>query len=212
MRSAGRLVPDTVARVGRHADGDRQRVSRIERCAYAVLLVVALSSCAQAPVYIPLGGGTSRSSAGTRWTDAVNTLTGDLARNMRSEGTVPLKVAVLDFTSPDGAHCKAGASIAEDLTTALFASRAFEVVERRQLALVLKEQDLSASELMDPSDVAKLGRLVGVGGIVLGTMSPAMSEYRINARVILVETASVASAATTSTERMSVEQYGGCGG
>jgi curli biogenesis system outer membrane secretion channel CsgG len=45
-------------------------------------------------------------------------------------------------------------------------SRRFTVVEREQLALVLKEQGLSASGAVDPQTAAKVGKILGVRYIV----------------------------------------------
>jgi TolB-like protein len=189
---------------------------RVERRLRALLWSVptlVLLACGPPPVYVPLGGAANTAKPNAaRWDAVVSTLAADLIHNLRREDKTPLKVAVLDFSSPAGAQCPAGASIAEALTTALFNSGEVVVIERRQLASVERELEVSISERMDPGDVAKLGRLVGVSGIVLGTMSPAAFEYRINARLILVETAAVVSAAGCAMARIGVEQNGGCGG
>jgi curli biogenesis system outer membrane secretion channel CsgG len=47
-------------------------------------------------------------------------------------------------------------------------ARRFSVVEREQLALVLKEQGLAASGAVDPQTAAKVGKILGVRYIITG--------------------------------------------
>lgn len=67
-------------------------------------------------------------------------------------------------------------------------------------------------DLFDPQQVAKLGRLLGAGGIVTGTILHSDEEYTLNARVILVENAKVASVGKAMLRRKDADQRGECGG
>ena len=61
-----------------------------------------------------------------------------------------------------------GREFADELTTALFNSGNFEVLDRQYLDKILKEQGLSWSGITDPSTSAKLGDIIGAAAIVVG--------------------------------------------
>lgn len=146
------------------------------------------------------------------WDGAMARLATDLSANLRTSGSGLVKVAVIDLTTPDGRACPLGGVIAEELTTRLFAAGRFEVIERRQLQRILQEQQMSVSDLLDPASAARLGRLVGTRGLVTGTIATAGDSYRINARIILVETAAVASVASAEVGAAHANRYGACVG
>lgn len=66
---------------------------------------------------------------------------------------------------------KIGRAIADILITELVKDGTFKVVERSQLEKVLSEQKLSISGIVDPSEVAKLGKVLGVGAIIVGSVT-----------------------------------------
>lgn len=92
------------------------------------------------------------------------------------------KVAVFDFDNAalQGAisssnfqtHApEVGKSVSELLITKLVKDGNAIVVERSAIDKVLAEQNLSNSDRSDPATAAKLGRLLGVDAIVLGTIT-----------------------------------------
>jgi hypothetical protein len=87
--------------------------------------------------------------------------------------------------------------IGDVLTTTLFKSGRFELVERDRLKEILKEQRLGQSGLVDESTAAQIGKLVGAEAVVFGVLSSATqqkfdkfsydlirTEVRIDARAV----------------------------
>lgn len=62
------------------------------------------------------------------------------------------------------------------------------IVERGRIADLLKEQDLGASGRVDANTAAKLGKLVGARYVVLGGFIDFYGDFRIDARIVNVET------------------------
>ncbi len=73
-----------------------------------------------------------------------------------------------------------------------FASNAqLRVVERGRLRELLAEQDLGASGRVDANTAARLGRLVGARYVVLGGFIDFWGDFRIDIRIVNVETGEV---------------------
>lgn len=70
---------------------------------------------------------------------------------------------------PDPHAAYPGSEVAAKLTSALVANGHFSVVERGKLSKVMREHALSLSGAVDPGRAAKLGRLLGVDALILGT-------------------------------------------
>jgi curli biogenesis system outer membrane secretion channel CsgG len=62
------------------------------------------------------------------------------------------------------------------------------VVERGRIKDLLAEQDLGASGRVDANTAAKLGKLVGARYVVLGGFIDFYGDFRIDARIVNVET------------------------
>jgi TolB-like protein len=71
----------------------------------------------------------------------------------------------------------------------------FMLVERRQIELVLEEQNMSLSGLMDASNAIQIGMLLSANYIVTGTVIEMNSTVIIFGRIINVETGEVESVA-----------------
>jgi TolB-like protein len=95
-----------------------------------------------------------------------------------------------------------GQFVAEELITQISLSpKRFDIVERRQLARVLREQELSDSSLFDAASIAKIGKVLGIEAIVTGSIADLGTDIKINARVISVETAKVFAAASVKIKK-----------
>ncbi len=115
------------------------------------------------------------------------------------------KIAVLDFQvqgrfdNPD-----MGAIVAEWFITAMVREGRFDVVERRLLAKVLKEQELAMTGAIDVNSASQIGRLLGVKTIISGSVMKLQDILEINARIIDVESGSIIAAenvrSTTATQ------------
>jgi curli biogenesis system outer membrane secretion channel CsgG len=102
-------------------------------------------------------------------------LSGSLAfgQNKRS-------VAVLDFdyaTVQDGLQAifgtnqDIGKGIADLMVEKLVKTGTYRVIERKAIAKILAEQNFSNSDRVDPNTAAKVGRLLGVDAIVMGSIT-----------------------------------------
>lgn len=116
----------------------------------------------------------------------------------RMAGAEITKIAIVEFPDINGFQSALGQFIAEELITqfSLVEIGKFDIVERRQLARVLAEQDLTDSSLFDAESIASIGKILGIEAIVTGSIADLGSGVKINARVISVETARVFAAAS----------------
>ena len=81
-------------------------------------------------------------------------------------------VAVVDFTDLRGRPTELGRFLAEKLSGELAGGEpSVQVIDRLNLAAVLKEQKLSASGLLDPDALHAVARLAGVEALITGRMT-----------------------------------------
>jgi curli biogenesis system outer membrane secretion channel CsgG len=80
--------------------------------------------------------------------------------------TVRTNVAAVFGTDQD-----VGKGIADLLVTKLVQDGKYSVIERSQLNKILAEQNLSNGDRSDPSSAAKLGRILGVDAIIVGSIT-----------------------------------------
>jgi curli biogenesis system outer membrane secretion channel CsgG len=94
-------------------------------------------------------------------------------------------VAVLDFdyatvhstvTGVWGADVDIGKGVAAQLVSALAQNGTYTVMERAQLDRILNEQNLQQDSRSDASTAAKLGRLLGVDAIIIGSITTFQRE------------------------------------
>jgi curli biogenesis system outer membrane secretion channel CsgG len=64
-----------------------------------------------------------------------------------------------------------GSGIGDIVTRELFELERFDLVERRNLAAILAEQDLGQSDRFDPATAANVGRLLGADLILVGAVT-----------------------------------------
>src|SRR6476660_3467698 len=111
-------------------------------------------------------------------------------------------ITVADFTDLQGNVTELGRFISEELSTQLVIdAKSFGVVERIQLAAILKEHQISVSGLVDPATIRKLGQFAGVDAIVTGTLVPFSDSVRMTAKVLDVSTAKVIAVSTADLPR-----------
>jgi TolB-like protein len=109
-----------------------------------------------------------------------------------------LRVAVADFANLQNGMSDLGRYVASRLTTCLAKSQKFFVVERQRLEQVLAELHFSMSDLVDPVKARQLGQIVGVEGIVVGTVSDLGNQVDLDARLTEIETSRVSLSATVT--------------
>lgn len=77
------------------------------------------------------------------------------------------------------------------LLTELDQNDELRIIERGMLKQIMKEQDLRTSGRVDPSTAAEIGKLVGARYMVTGVFADLYGTFRMDARVIDVETGEI---------------------
>jgi curli biogenesis system outer membrane secretion channel CsgG len=86
-------------------------------------------------------------------------------------------IAVLPFKNISGNQgCNIEDAVTEMLITELAKNKNFHIVERQQLANVLKETKLQMSGLTDPGNAVKFGKLTGAKYLISGNITLCSSE------------------------------------
>jgi curli biogenesis system outer membrane secretion channel CsgG len=77
------------------------------------------------------------------------------------------------------------------LLTELAQNSALRIVERSLIRDIIAEQDLGASGRVDPQTAASVGKLVGARYIVTGQFTDLYGDFRMDGRIINVETGEI---------------------
>ncbi len=118
-------------------------------------------------------------------TQGIADLASQLAKSI-PEGH-PMTIAVTDFPEKKQV-CGLGQFVAERLSTLLSRQPQCRLIERHRLDQVLQELKFSMSELVDPAKARKLGQMLGVQGLVVGTMTDLGTTFDMDARIIDIQT------------------------
>jgi hypothetical protein len=102
-------------------------------------------------------------------------------------------ITVLDFKT-DGVSDKEMRSIIELLSSALFNTGKFQVIDVTQRETLLKEVEFSSSECSDESCQLKIGQMLAAEMIVVGNIGKVGSRYLVSAKMLETETARTHSA------------------
>ena len=102
--------------------------------------------------------------------------------------TTKKRVALFDFDFGTVHHWwgswdwDIGKGIADMIVTNLVRDGTYSVIERKQLDRILQEQNFSTSDRANPATAAKIGKVLGVNAIVIGTITQfGMEEKKIGA-------------------------------
>lgn len=107
-----------------------------------------------------------------------------------------IKIAIIPFRDiQKQATTALGTYLAEELTTNLFLTGKFKIVERNLLEQLIDELKLSKTGIIDPNSAKELGKMAGVDAIVSGTVTDLGSYIAVNCRLIETETGEVFAAA-----------------
>ena len=112
-------------------------------------------------------------------------------------------VAILPFEDAPGRYSRqSGSATCGFITSELAKSKRFRIVERSKLKAIMNEQQLQAAEMIDEDTAVKVGRMLGVHAVVLGSVCeyemdkttvyihivPIVSkEYKIGATIRLID-------------------------
>lgn len=84
-----------------------------------------------------------------------------------------------------------GVGVQQILITELAQNPGIRVVDRSVIREIVAEQDLGASGRVDNETAARIGRIVGARYVVAGGFSDADGEFRLDGRIVDVETTEV---------------------
>jgi TolB-like protein len=101
--------------------------------------------------------------------------------------------AVMPFTDNDdeSKSRQLGLVVSDLVLTNLARDHRVPLAERGQLSAILQEQGLQASGAVDPAKAAEIGQLAGTRAMVVGDVSDLGEEFRVNARLVSMEDASI---------------------
>jgi TolB-like protein len=101
-----------------------------------------------------------------------------------------LSLSVLPFEQ-NGAMSEVSVSFQDRLIDSLVNQNRFRVVERAKLDVILQEQKLSSTELIDKSTALRLGKLVAAQSILTGSIVESRTGTEIVARLVDTETSEI---------------------
>lgn len=119
-----------------------------------------------------------------------NQIMGSLNQNQKN------KIAIMEFVDMQGKVSNLGKYISEELTTRLYRTGKFEVIERQLLDKIIQEQKISLSGIVDENSAVELGKILGVDAIATGTIGDLGISVKINARLISAESGKLFSVAS----------------
>jgi curli biogenesis system outer membrane secretion channel CsgG len=116
-------------------------------------------------------------------------LAGIADRPANAQGAAPRRprIAVLDFdygtvqsysSAMFGSNVDVGKGIADLLVTDLVKDGSYSIIERKALDKLMTEQNFSNSNRADPTSAAKLGKLLGVDAILIGSITEFGNETK----------------------------------
>jgi TolB-like protein len=94
-----------------------------------------------------------------------------------------MRIAVMDFDAKGVAPSTAAAAT-DLLTTAMVNTRLFTVVERSRLQLILREQGLSQTGMIDESKAVEVGRLLSASKILVGQVTTMGRLILVSVRIV----------------------------
>lgn len=110
---------------------------------------------------------------------------------------IPVAVVSFENLTKNSEWDWVGAGFSETLTIKLLDVDSLRVVEREQIAKILREQEFQMSGLTDEKTRVRLGRLVGAAYLVMGSFQKMGDDLLVNARVVSVESGEVKKAASS---------------
>lgn len=112
-----------------------------------------------------------------------------------------MHVAVVGFTNLVGKESELGNTLSEEMTTRLFQTGKFNIVERSMIVKVMKEQKLELTGPIDRDSIKNLGKLLKVEAIITGKFVNRPTDVRVFARLIDTTTGEIRSLAAVTLEK-----------
>jgi len=106
-------------------------------------------------------------------------------------------VAVVDFTDLQGNVTALGRFMAAELESALANSDSgIDLVDRTRLQLLMQENKLASTGIIDPSTARQLGKIAGVQVLITGTLTPLSDTVRFTVKALNTEDARIVATAS----------------
>ncbi|MBN2411958.1 hypothetical protein JXQ31_09725 [candidate division KSB1 bacterium] len=109
------------------------------------------------------------------------------------------RIAVLSFEAKN-VNQETAEAVADILSTELFNTNRFDVIERQAINKILEEQKLQMTGITDMSQAAEIGKMLNVEKILIGSVSRLGQTYIINTRLVGVETGALELAENTKSQ------------
>jgi TolB-like protein len=120
-------------------------------------------------------------------------ITDKLAESLAQSGKKT--VAVVDFTDLQGNVTELGRFLAEEISASLAESaKGIEVVDRTNLKVIIQENKLAATGIIDPATARKLGQVAGVDSLITGTLTPFGDSVHLSVKILDTATARIVGA------------------
>ena len=130
--------------------------------------------------------------------DGMTELAQQIVKNSLAKGKK--SIAVSTFQHINGDQSELSNYLADELVLKLFSvpDANLEIIERGQLNKIFQEMQFNMTGVVDSKTIQQLGKVHGVGALVLGSVTEMGESVRVNARLIDTETGRVFSAAGTT--------------
>lgn len=131
----------------------------------------------------------------------IATLAEDIAKKNSDAGMDT--IAILPFPNTDGSCSVLSVLVVDELIQSMFSvpKTRLRIVERAQLERIIDEHKFAADGLLDPKTAQRFGKVSGVKGLTIGSLTSIGDQLRINARLIATETGHTVSAAAVTIPR-----------
>jgi len=153
------------------------------RKSIATLITVLMAGCTN----LPLAFDRAEPVDGTPFDTAVTELRVQLVKQVPDR----TRLLILDLTDLNAMVTPLGSYIADKLTIQLATTHQVQLVDRKAMHYVLREQELQLSSTVDPQSAVSMGRMSGAELIVYGTISELANSIEITLRVVDVELGTV---------------------
>lgn len=135
------------------------------------------------------------SHANKEFDEVIKTLSFRLKEKYSVKEKKVMRIAVLPFVNDDGKKSKLGVTVANTLQEFMFAPEKYVLLERERVDSLIEEFSFNNSGYVENVSYEKLGNLLGADVVVLGTISHANSQIKINSRIVELQTGSILSIA-----------------
>ncbi|MBU0699760.1 CsgG/HfaB family protein [bacterium] len=109
-----------------------------------------------------------------------------------------MTIGVVEFQNLSYKNTNMEKFLCEELTNQLFLTKKFKVIEKSQLYKVIEEQKLSLNQVIDPENAGKIGKILGIDGILIGSIVEKDNSIVINTRIVNVAQGKILAAANVN--------------